>query len=303
MAVEFDPAWEYWCPEDELEQEVSFDLLDLNRFRTDNVGFRFGQGDPNKSPAFRLARSRPERIRGKKSKQCRQCSRPFTPKESRFVFCSRKCFLERWELREKSCDGCGKIFRPKHYSASFCSRPCAARSAAAGRSGTGSDEVAERNRVVLEMHRAGFRNGEIAGKCGISPARVCKVLKDAGVVLGRSGPRKGHEFSRGKMLKTAFVKDAKVRINNPEIPQHGKEVVVEQVESWGCHLTGTGVGTGKYRALWSEMVLLDSKEGRVQLAREMGYTSDICPTCQAMTMKRNGSCLLCDSCGQSSGCS
>jgi ribonucleoside-diphosphate reductase alpha chain len=41
----------------------------------------------------------------------------------------------------------------------------------------------------------------------------------------------------------------------------------------------------------------------VMKARERGYTGDICPECQSMTMVRNGTCLKCNTCGSTTGCS
>ncbi|MCF8259144.1 MAG: vitamin B12-dependent ribonucleotide reductase [Melioribacteraceae bacterium] len=38
-------------------------------------------------------------------------------------------------------------------------------------------------------------------------------------------------------------------------------------------------------------------------ARERGYTGDICPECGSMTMVRNGTCLKCNTCGSTTGCS
>ncbi|MFA3783012.1 vitamin B12-dependent ribonucleotide reductase [Melioribacteraceae bacterium 4301-Me] len=38
-------------------------------------------------------------------------------------------------------------------------------------------------------------------------------------------------------------------------------------------------------------------------AKERGYTGDICPECQSMTMVRNGTCLKCTTCGATTGCS
>ncbi|MBU1100495.1 MAG: vitamin B12-dependent ribonucleotide reductase [Bacteroidetes bacterium] len=38
-------------------------------------------------------------------------------------------------------------------------------------------------------------------------------------------------------------------------------------------------------------------------ARERGFTGDICPDCQSMTMVRNGTCLKCTTCGATTGCS
>lgn len=42
---------------------------------------------------------------------------------------------------------------------------------------------------------------------------------------------------------------------------------------------------------------------KYQIARLQGFEGDPCPTCQAMTMVRNGTCLKCNSCGATSGCS
>jgi ribonucleoside-diphosphate reductase alpha chain len=38
-------------------------------------------------------------------------------------------------------------------------------------------------------------------------------------------------------------------------------------------------------------------------AKQMGYTGDICGDCGSMTMVRNGTCLKCETCGATSGCS
>lgn len=42
---------------------------------------------------------------------------------------------------------------------------------------------------------------------------------------------------------------------------------------------------------------------KVQDAVNRGYTGDICPECQSMTMVRNGTCLKCTTCGSTTGCS
>jgi ribonucleoside-diphosphate reductase alpha chain len=38
-------------------------------------------------------------------------------------------------------------------------------------------------------------------------------------------------------------------------------------------------------------------------ARLKGYEGDPCPDCGSMTMVRNGTCLKCDTCGATTGCS
>jgi ribonucleoside-diphosphate reductase alpha chain len=42
---------------------------------------------------------------------------------------------------------------------------------------------------------------------------------------------------------------------------------------------------------------------KVKRAIESGYTGDICPECQSITMVRNGTCLKCLTCGSTTGCS
>ena len=42
---------------------------------------------------------------------------------------------------------------------------------------------------------------------------------------------------------------------------------------------------------------------RVQAAKMMGYEGDACPECGSFTLVRNGTCLKCDSCGATTGCS
>ena len=47
----------------------------------------------------------------------------------------------------------------------------------------------------------------------------------------------------------------------------------------------------------------DQSMSRVQAARMMGYEGDACPECGSFTLVRNGTCLKCDTCGATTGCS
>jgi len=42
---------------------------------------------------------------------------------------------------------------------------------------------------------------------------------------------------------------------------------------------------------------------RVREALAKGYSGDACGTCGQFMLVRNGTCLKCDSCGSTSGCS
>ena len=47
----------------------------------------------------------------------------------------------------------------------------------------------------------------------------------------------------------------------------------------------------------------DSRRERARIARAKGYEGDPCPECGNMTLVRNGTCLKCDTCGSTTGCS
>ncbi|GBD43407.1 Vitamin B12-dependent ribonucleotide reductase [bacterium HR40] len=47
----------------------------------------------------------------------------------------------------------------------------------------------------------------------------------------------------------------------------------------------------------------ESRVEQVEIARLKGYSGDPCPTCGNFTLVRNGTCLKCDTCGSTTGCS
>lgn len=77
----------------------------------------------------------------------------------------------------------------------------------------------------------------------------------------------------------------------------GVECRVLTPTEYGYLLTDTGRGTGMYRALEGEVQAMG-----VAASREQGFTGDVCFVCGGSRMVRNGSCLLCSECGQTTGC-
>lgn len=47
----------------------------------------------------------------------------------------------------------------------------------------------------------------------------------------------------------------------------------------------------------------NSRAEQAQIARLKGYVGDACPSCGNFTLVRNGTCLKCDTCGSTTGCS
>jgi len=58
-------------------------------------------------------------------------------------------------------------------------------------------------------------------------------------------------------------------------------------------------GNGKIEKTVEEKV----SDSKIKIARLQGYTGDICEACGSLTMTRNGTCLKCMTCGNTSGCS
>jgi ribonucleoside-diphosphate reductase alpha chain len=79
-------------------------------------------------------------------------------------------------------------------------------------------------------------------------------------------------------------------------------------------VTGSGSGSGaepapapdngrKQKKRVRKLKAAANLSAEVSKARAKGYTGDACPNCQSFTMVRNGSCLKCETCGSTSGCS
>lgn len=60
---------------------------------------------------------------------------------------------------------------------------------------------------------------------------------------------------------------------------------------------------GKPSAGNTSVVVKPSLKNQVEMAKMKGYEGEACPECGAWTMIRNGSCLKCDTCGATTGCS
>jgi ribonucleoside-diphosphate reductase alpha chain len=64
-----------------------------------------------------------------------------------------------------------------------------------------------------------------------------------------------------------------------------------------------GAGNGGSGGRPEKMQAAAALSEQVRVARMQGYEGDPCPNCQSFTLVRNGSCLKCNSCGATNGCS
>jgi len=78
---------------------------------------------------------------------------------------------------------------------------------------------------------------------------VWGLTPDGRVQVGRIQPPRSE-------YDTEIVVGCRVCIVTPDIPQmHNTYGVVLAIEPWGCHLEAPAAASGRFRALWSEMVL------------------------------------------------
>ncbi|MEM9627897.1 MAG: vitamin B12-dependent ribonucleotide reductase [Pseudomonadota bacterium] len=66
---------------------------------------------------------------------------------------------------------------------------------------------------------------------------------------------------------------------------------------------GAAVGTALAVSDSPEAAVLDERLAQARLARLKGYEGDPCPSCANFTLVRSGTCLKCDTCGSTTGCS
>ena len=104
-----------------------------------------------------------------------------------------------------------------------------------------------------------------------------------------------------------------VTLDMPDNPfVHEQPGEVKALTHYGAVVRTPATATGEIRALTEEMrPFHEPVEQTVVLSRaqaasawtKAGYTGDVCKNCSGCRMVRNGSCLLCIECGQTSGCS
>ncbi|MEQ8344955.1 MAG: hypothetical protein RIB84_24800 [Sneathiellaceae bacterium] len=82
--------------------------------------------------------------------------------------------------------------------------------------------------------------------------------------------------------------------------------VAETAQAEVAVAAGAAGGTTMAEArvtMTAPMLAEDGKMAQIRQARMRGYEGDACPECGNFTLVRNGSCLKCDTCGGTTGCS
>ena len=103
--------------------------------------------------------------------------------------------------------------------------------------------------------------------------------------------------SRGFIRKQGLVVYSNAATAAGAAPAIADEsVVTMRAAPQTTEVAGTGVGAN---AVAGGTIVAE----RVQQARMQGYEGEACPECQNFTLVRNGTCLKCNTCGSTTGCS
>ncbi len=104
-----------------------------------------------------------------------------------------------------------------------------------------------------------------------------------------------------------------VTLDMPDNPRvHEQPGEVKQLTEYGAVVRTPATAAGEIRALPEEMrpfhpptqaAVAYTQTVAASAWSQAGYTGDVCKHCSGCRMIRNGACLLCVECGQSSGCS
>lgn len=163
MPETFDPLWEYYVPDPEVEELFKmtgaikgFEGIRQQEKRVEVLGFQFGNGNPNYT-LTRLGRPKREREDTLESKKCPTCGNWFSPIRSSQVHCEEKCYIHKGrkkELEDVKCEVCMVVFRPSHWRQRYCSRDCGRKGYSYTHRGVVHDEE------KLKEFRRMWENGE-----------------------------------------------------------------------------------------------------------------------------------------------
>jgi len=99
---------------------------------------------------------------------------------------------------------------------------------------------------------------------------------------------------------TGYVRKNNLYVLNTATGESATEVEARDVKQETTYEVKTAIGSSSTTTTVSKK---DVRASRAMEARIKGYEGDACTECGNFTMVRNGTCLKCDTCGTTSGCS
>jgi ribonucleoside-diphosphate reductase alpha chain len=120
--------------------------------------------------------------------------------------------------------------------------------------------------------------------------------------------REGDQDAARRLASAGYLRDNLYVLSAPKVRANAEmaSVAVEAFESAGsigmvASQSSVAVAYESYETGGGSGV--SERMARVHEARMKGYEGDNCPECGNFTLVRNGTCLKCDTCGSTTGCS
>ncbi|MBN2570978.1 MAG: vitamin B12-dependent ribonucleotide reductase [Ignavibacteriales bacterium] len=139
-------------------------------------------------------------------------------------------------------------------------------------------------------------SGIVSGndKIKISTSVIDYIFRELAVTyLGRNDL--SHVDEQAIIDKSKSVKLAEPEFEDEEIVSERTIILDPTIKSY------TKPDSFSYKSNTS--TIKNEQRNEIISAKEKGYTGDICPSCNSATMVRNGTCLKCLTCGETTGCS
>jgi len=119
------------------------------------------------------------------------------------------------------------------------------------------------------------------------------------------------EYESEEVIEERRVPAAQLRLPSRAFSEHVQSGVAVNSEGNGhgangtapVHTHHTSASLQVKHVTKAETAELYAEADERELAKLKGYTGDACPECGAFTMVRTGTCLRCDTCGATTGCS
>jgi ribonucleoside-diphosphate reductase alpha chain len=167
---------------------------------------------------------------------------------------------------------------------------------------TGEYEDGNLGEIFLDMHKEGaaFRSllnsFAIAISLGLQYGVPLEEYVDA-FTFSRfepNGPVKGHEYVKMATSVIDYIfRDLAI--------SYLKRTDLGQVNA--DDLLTTGTKSDSLPGVKRDAIPASDNTSRIREAKLKGYEGDPCPSCGSFTLVRNGTCMKCDTCGGTTGCS
>jgi ribonucleoside-diphosphate reductase alpha chain len=96
-----------------------------------------------------------------------------------------------------------------------------------------------------------------------------------------------------KVASNGYVRNKLTVFHGGQATSHGNTALsMEQTVAYAADVSAT-----------TAVIEADTRSEQIRAARMKGYEGDSCGECGNFTLVRNGTCLKCDTCGSTSGCS